>query len=125
MQSPCPRVLLVHDDELMWDFVVRVLEPEGYAVEVTTPANSVSRLEVGDINLVLLDLGWPESTGLDLCMRMRRLPAAAHVPIVALTDFPSETRDVLAFGIGPDEFLSKPFVMEDLLAVVARHCAAR
>jgi two-component system catabolic regulation response regulator CreB len=107
----------------MWDFVVRVLEPEGYAVEATTPASSVSRLEVGDIDLVLLDLGWPESEGLDLCLRMRSVPTAAHVPIVALTDFPSETRDVLAFGVGPNEFLTKPFVMEDLLTVVARYGA--
>jgi two-component system catabolic regulation response regulator CreB len=124
MPTPRPRVLLVHDDELMCDFVVRVLEPEGYAVETSTAATSVSRLEVGDIDMVLLDLGWPESEGLDLCMRMRAVPTAARIPIVALTDFPQETRDVLAFGIGPDEYLSKPFMMEDLLAVVAACRAA-
>ena len=117
-----PRVLLVHDDELMCDFVVDALEPQGYAVETTVHTASLSRIAVGDIDLVLLDLGWPESAGLDWCMRMRGLPSAARVPVVALTDFPAETRDVLAFGLGPDEFLSKPFVMEDLLAVVARHC---
>ena len=122
MRFPRPHVLLVHNDELMCDFVVRVLEPEGYAVETTVPAASVSRLEVGDIDMVLLDLGWPESDGLELCMRMRSVPTAAHVPIVALTDFPNETRDVLAFGMGPDDYLTKPFVMEELLPLVARHC---
>src|SRR4051812_23406153 len=124
MPTPRPRVLLVHDDELMWDFVVRVLEPVGYAVETATAASSISRLEAGDIDLVLLDLGWPESDGLDLCMRLRNVPTAGHLPIVALTDFPDETRDVLAFGIGPDEYLTKPFMMEDLHAVVAGCCPA-
>jgi two-component system, OmpR family, catabolic regulation response regulator CreB len=124
VQTPRPHVLFVHDDELMWDFAIRILEPEGYAVETATPPTSVSRLEVGDIDLVVLDLGWPESDGLDLCMRMRSVPAAGHVPIVALTDFPGETRDVLAFGIGPDEFITKPFTMEHLRAAVARYSAA-
>jgi DNA-binding response OmpR family regulator len=123
MLHPRPHVLLVHEDERMWDFVVQVLEPRGYAVDCTGPAAGVSRLAVGDIDLVLLDLGWPESDGLDLCLRMRGLPSAARVHIVALTDFPQETRDVLAFGIGPNEFLSKPFVLEDLVAAVERHCA--
>ena len=51
--------------------------------------------------------------------------ADRHAPsIVALTDFPDETRDVLAFGIGPDEYLTKPFMMEDLHAVVAACRAA-
>ncbi len=119
-----PRVLLVHDDELVCDFVVDVLEPQGYAVETTIPAASVSRLAVGDIDLVLLDLGWPESDGLELCMRLRAVTGRRHVPIVALTDFPAETRDVLAFGMAPDEYLTKPFPAEELLAVIARHCPA-
>ncbi|HZS02535.1 MAG TPA: response regulator [Chloroflexota bacterium] len=122
MLGPRPRVLLVHDDELMSDFVVDCLEPRGYAVQATGSAASLSRLEVGDIDLVLLDMGWPESDGLDLCMRLRSVPTAAHVPIVALTDFAEETRDVLAFGLGPDEYLTKPFVLEQLLDAVARHC---
>jgi two-component system OmpR family response regulator len=119
-----PRVLLIHDDELMSDFVVQALEPEGYAVETTVPAASASRLDVGDIDLVLLDLGWPESVGLELCMRLRAAAGGQHVPIVALTDFPTETRDVLAFGIGPDDYLTKPFLMEELLAMVAQHSPA-
>jgi len=123
MQSPRPRVLVVHDDELMCDFVVDCLEPQGYAVETTRPAASLSRLELGDINLVLLDMGWPESDGLDLCMRLRSVRAAAPIPIVPLTDFAEETRDVVAFGLGPDGYLSKPFVLEQLLDAVTRHCS--
>ena len=122
MRYPRPRVLLVHDDDLMCDFVVDVLEPHGYAVETTGPTASESRLAVGDIDLVLLDLGWPESDGLDLCIRLRGVRTAGPVPVVALTDFPVETRDVLAFGIGPDAYLSKPFGLDQLLTAVANHC---
>jgi DNA-binding response OmpR family regulator len=106
----------------MCDFVVDALEPHGYAVETTGPGASVSRLAVGDVDLVLLDLGWPESDGLDLCMRLRRTPSTRPVPVVALTDYPAETRDVLAFGLGPDEYLSKPFVLDQLLSLVASYC---
>ena len=122
MQSPRPQVLLVHDDPLMSDYMVDCLEPRGYAVETTERAASLSRLEGGEIDLVLLDMGWPESDGLDLCMRLRSVRTAAHVPIVALTDFAEETRDVLAFGLGPDAYLTKPFLLEDLLPTVARYC---
>ncbi len=122
MVRPRPRVLLIHDDALMCDFVVDCLEPQGYAVETSSPASSLTRLEVGDIDLVLLDLGWPESNGLDLCMRMRSLPTAAHIPILALTECAKQARDVLAFGLLPEEYLSKPFAPEALVAVVARHC---
>ncbi len=97
------------------------MEHQGYAVETSGPAASLSRLEGGDIDLVLLDLGWPEADGLDLCLRLRRVPTAAHIPIVALTDFSEETREVLAYGCCPDEYLSKPFTPKQLFGVVARY----
>jgi DNA-binding response OmpR family regulator len=121
MPSPHPRVLLVHDDELMCEFLVDVLEPHGYAVHASPSGAGLSRLAAGDIDLVVLDLGWPEADGLDLCMRLRGAPTTKHVPVVALTDFPAETRDVLAFGLGPDDYLTKPFVLDELLSVVASY----
>jgi DNA-binding response OmpR family regulator len=122
MEPARPSILLVDDDELVSDFVVNVLEPRGYAVETSGPAASLSRLEAGDIDLVLLDMGWPESRGLELCLHLRESTAARQVPVIALTDYPDETRDVLAYGVGPDEYLTKPFSVHELLSAVARHC---
>jgi DNA-binding response OmpR family regulator len=124
MGAGCPKVLLVEDDPLLRTFITELLEPHGYAVESTEAADSLARVADGAADLVLLDLGWPEADGLELCLRMRSLPAAAGVPIVALTDLPEESREVMAFAMGPDQYVTKPFDVSELPAAVARHCAA-
>src|SRR5687767_3334841 len=108
-------VLLVADEPLLREFIVDLLEPRGYSVAVTDSADSVARLAAGGVDLVLLDLGWPESSGIDLSLRLRAAQRGASVPIIALTELPPEYRDVVAFAVGPDDYLTKPFDIDDLL----------
>jgi DNA-binding response OmpR family regulator len=70
---------------------------------------------------VVLDLGWPESEGLAFCEEIGSLPTAVQPPVIALTDQPVDHWDVQAFSVGPQEFLTKPFHVADLLDRVARY----
>jgi DNA-binding response OmpR family regulator len=125
MASDAPIVLAVSQAPLMCDLMEDLLGPHGYAVEVADgPAAALDRVAAGDVELVLLDLGWPESAGLELCQRLRAGRGGAAVPIIALTELPADERDVTGFAVGPQTYLTKPFTIDELLATVARYCPA-
>ena len=117
-----PRVLVVEDDPLMQGFLTDLLEPHGYAVEAVPRASCLGRLAAGAVDLVLLDLGWPEPAGLELCFEIRALRTATPPAIVALTEVPEEERAVAGFAMGPNEYVTKPFEVDALVAVATRHC---
>jgi DNA-binding response OmpR family regulator len=123
MTTKPPTVLVIADEPSLREFVVYFLEPLGYGVECVEPADSLSRIAGGGIDVVLLDMGWPETSGLELCMNIRAQAPAAHLPVLALTELPVEACDVTGFAIGPDEYLTKPFEIETLRATIARHCS--
>ena len=116
-------ILVVTDESLLTDFCTDILSQQGYAVECVEPSDSQVRVAAGGIDLVLLDMGWPETSGLKLCQQIRAQPAAQHVAIVGLTDLPDASQEVTGFAFGPDEYLSKPFAIYDLLATVNRYCS--
>ena len=123
MEKPQPTVLVVADEPLLCDFVSDYLTLHGYTVECADPAHSLARVAAGNVELVLLDLGWPESTGLELSQRMQEWSHARRLPIVALTELPESSRAVMGFGIGPDNYLTKPFDLDQLLSTVAHYCS--
>jgi DNA-binding response OmpR family regulator len=108
------RVLLVEDDTEIADVLRRSLRNEGY--EVRTSADGVDALDVaaGFVpDLVVLDLGLPRLDGVEVC---RRLRADSDVPILMLTAR-SETEDrVGGLDSGADDYLTKPFERQELLA---------
>jgi DNA-binding response OmpR family regulator len=94
-----------------------------YAVDlVDEPQAGLARAEAGGMSLIILDLGWPERTGLEFCGQLRALPRAAVVPIIALTDVPPDHYGVTGFMSGPNEYIKKPFHVADLLAAIKRYC---
>jgi len=116
-------VLLVADEPLLRDFMGEVLTLNGYVVECAEAADSLAHVTASDLHVVLLDMGWPETSGLELCQQIRAQSAAQHLAIVGLTDLPEESQEVTGFAFGPDEYLSKPFDIDSLLASVARYCS--
>ncbi len=122
MEKSWPTILVVTTEPLLRHFFVDLLAPQGYAVECVDPAASLARVAVGNVDLVLLDLGWPEAAGVELCCHMRAQSSVSHTPVVALTELPQDSLAVTAYAVGPDEYLSKPFDVNALLATVARYC---
>ncbi len=108
------RVLVVEDDTDIADVLRRSLRNEGY--EVRTSADGVDALDVaaGFVpDLVVLDLGLPRMDGIEVC---RRLRLEGDVPILMLTAR-EETEDrVTGLDSGADDYLTKPFERQELLA---------
>jgi two-component system KDP operon response regulator KdpE len=109
-----PRVLLVDDEQAIQRSVAALLRSRGYDVEVA--ANGGAALEAfgkRTPDIVLLDLGLPDIEGTDVC---RRLRTGSSVPIIVLSAREAEADKVHALDLGADDYVTKPFGPEELLA---------
>jgi two-component system KDP operon response regulator KdpE len=108
------RVLVV-DDELSLRRVVRdALEREGHEVETAVDGEEAASLfDAGEFGLVITDLGMPRMDGLDLVRHIRQ---ASAVPIIVLTVRAEEREKVRLLDAGADDYVTKPFGVNELLA---------
>ena len=114
MISARPLVLVVEDDEGIGGGLLRALNGEGYDALWARDGREALSQPLTEIALVLLDLGLPDTDGLDLCRQIRRtLPAT---PILILTARSSETDIVVGLDAGADDYLVKPFRLAELFA---------
>lgn len=107
-------ILVVDDDPQIRGALVTILATKGY--EVTAAENGRSALTLAGANdpdLVVLDLGLPDMSGLKVCRDLRKFTAA---PILVLTVRDSEQDKIDALDSGADDYLSKPFATGELLA---------
>jgi len=112
------KILIVEDEERILQFLRRGLAYEGY--RVLTAVNGTEGLQVARENtpdLVILDWMLPEiEPGLDGLEVCRRLRAASDLPIIMLTAKESVSDRVLGLDAGADDYLVKPFALNELLA---------
>jgi len=111
------KILLVEDEA---DLVVTLadrLRREGYLVEAAGDGETaVERVASHAFDLVILDIGLPGKSGLEVCREIRQL--GASVPVLMLTARSQPVDKVLGLRIGADDYLTKPFEMMELLARV-------
>lgn len=111
------KVLVVEDDAKLSRFLVRVLVEEGYAVDAcATGADALAQASAGIYDLILLDWMLPDIDGLSVCRRLRQ--AGMVTPIFMLTARGEVGERVLGLETGADDFLVKPFEVEELVARV-------
>jgi two-component system, OmpR family, KDP operon response regulator KdpE len=122
--GPGPVVLVVEDDSETRAVLVRELTGRGYRVEEAADgASAVRRWETRRPDVVLLDLGLPDVDGLQVIRRIRR---DATTPIVILSGRYAEREKVEALERGADDYVTKPFGVDELnarLQVALRHAA--
>lgn len=109
------RLLLVEDDSMIGESLEECLRSEGYAVDWVTDGASAELALAHDVyDLVLLDLGLPRKTGLELLSTYRRRSGTARVLIITARDaLPDRIRGLDA---GADDYLVKPFDIDELYA---------
>jgi DNA-binding response OmpR family regulator len=109
------RVLIVEDETDLGDFRVRVVrEPTGEPTTVPPGHEALEALAVTDYDLVVLDLGLPDIDGFEVCRRYRA--TGGRTPLLVLTARGGLTDRVRGLDAGADDYLSKPFAVEELLA---------
>jgi two-component system, OmpR family, KDP operon response regulator KdpE len=113
--SAAPLKVLVVDDEPPICKLLRMgLETQGYQTMDASNAKAALELMSGKPDLVILDLGLPDMQGLELLRQIRA--AREDLPIVVLSSRGDEVAKVAALDQGADDYVTKPFGMEELLA---------
>jgi two-component system KDP operon response regulator KdpE len=109
-----PRVLLVDDEASIQRAVGPLLKARGYELNVAgTGAEALRAFADRPPDLIILDLGLPDMEGTEVCRRIR---AESAVPIVVLSARGAESDKVNALDLGADDYVTKPFGPEELLA---------
>ena len=109
-----PRILLVDDEVAIQRAVAPLLRSRGYEVEVvSTGKDAVDAVVDRSPDLIVLDLGLPDLEGTEVCRRIRK---ESKAPIVILSARGGEADKVAALDIGADDYVTKPFGSEELLA---------
>lgn len=110
------RLLLVDDEQTLLNSLQPVLEVSGYEVTIArTGDGALNQLETSPPDLMLLDLGLPDMDGKDVISRAR---ASLNLPIIVLSARGSEQEKVEALDCGANDYLAKPFGVNELLARV-------
>ena len=106
-------ILVVEDNPIVRDLLGEVLVDEGYRVlRAADGAHGLDLAAADRPDVILLDLGFPTTTGADVLLRLRDDPATAHIPVVALTGQPSPVDDRPRGFAG---WIEKPFDLDVLL----------
>ena len=108
------RILLVDDEAQITRALRRSLTSHGYEVQVAADgAEALATFRLWQPDLVVADLAMPNMSGLELCRRLRAISA---VPVIVLSATSEERAKVEALDAGADDYLTKPFGMDELLA---------
>ncbi len=114
-----PRLLLVEDDPALSELLEFRFTGEGYTVTVTPDGDEALLLASEEApDLVVLDWMIEGTSGIEVCRRLRRDKATAHVPIVMLTARGAEDDRVRGLDTGADDYVTKPFSPRELIARV-------
>ena len=111
------HILVVEDEQKIASLIRRVLMEERHVVDIANDGPSGLALATTDTyDLVILDLMLPEMDGLEVCRRLRA--GSVRVPIIMLTARGAVEDRVAGLEVGADDYLTKPFAMQELLARV-------
>jgi two-component system OmpR family response regulator len=111
------RVLVAEDDDVLADGLCRSLRQGGYAVDrVASGGDADSALVVQTYDLLILDLGLPRMSGLDVLRRLRS--RQGNLPVLILTAADTIEQRVRCLDLGADDFMAKPFALSELEARV-------
>jgi len=113
------RILVVDDQPANIRLLEAILAPRGYDVRAASSGqDALAAVDVGDVDLVLLDIVMPGMDGYQVCREIRERPATAYLPVVMVTASGDEQK-IKALEAGADDFLTKPINKSELLARVA------
>lgn len=108
------KILIVEDDKQIRNFIGYALNIEGFQIiDVSTGQGALSILQSEHIDLILLDLGLPDMDGMEVIIKVREL---LEIPIIVVSARDQDKDKVVAFDLGADDYLTKPFSTAELLA---------
>jgi len=119
MQSKHKKILIVDDEPDILEFLQALLEDEGYSVAIMDKGDFLEKLPLGALpDLILLDMLLSGKDGRQIVRRLKSQEQTRHIPVIMFSAHPSAEQT--AREAGADDFIAKPFDIDDLLNRVAR-----
>jgi two-component system phosphate regulon response regulator PhoB len=116
---PKPLVLIVEDEAAIVTMLRYNLEKQGFRVdEASDGQEALTRIAEAQPDLVLLDWMLPSMSGIEVCRQIRRRPATRDLPVIMVTARTEDQDAVRGLNTGADDYITKPFNMDALLARV-------
>lgn len=123
MNQRTANILVIDDEPELRAFLIRVLAAHGYSVDAAaTGREGLDAFAARGASLVVLDIGLPDMSGLDVLARLRR---EASTPVIVLSVLADEADKVAALDGGADDFVTKPFGVQELLARIRANLRPR
>jgi len=114
------RILIIEDEEPLTLLLRYNLEAEGYEVDTSARGDEAEiKLKESPPDLLVLDWMLPGLSGIELCRRLRQAIATKNLPVIMLTARGEESDRVRGFETGADDYVTKPFSVNELVARVA------
>lgn len=121
MTASLPKVLLVEDNEINRDMLIRRLSRAGYTVVAAGDgAEALDKMRAEHPALVLLDMNLPVKDGWTTCQEARSDAVLSDIPIIALTAHAMDSDREHALSIGCNDYATKPIDFPDLLKKIER-----
>jgi two-component system, OmpR family, alkaline phosphatase synthesis response regulator PhoP len=115
--EPAIRIVVAEDDRDIADLIARYLQKAGWAPHVASAGDeALTYIRRHPVDLVILDVMLPGMSGLEVCRALRADAATAAVPIIMVTARAEETDRIIGLEIGADDYISKPFSPNELVA---------
>ena len=112
------KILVVDDEQDLLEILKFNLETEGYEVATATSAEEALHLDLGDFNMLLLDVMMGGMSGFAMARKLKDNPSTAAIPIIFLTARDTENDTLTGFSLGADDYISKPFSIREVLVRV-------
>src|SRR5215212_2201447 len=121
------KILVVDDDPDIGIMIKMMLEYKGYSVSVAVRADQAEEMiEEEGFDLVIMDMLLSGTNGIDLCGELKKNSKTSHLPVIMISAHPNAKE--ICIEAGADEFISKPFDMQDILSKIqhlVNHKAAK
>lgn len=123
MANSKKRILIIDDEPDILAFLMAMFEDVGYTVVTSERGDYVDKLTTGTVDtqpdIILLDMLLSGSDGREIARRLKSQQETAHIPIIITSAHPFARQE--AQESGADDFLPKPFEMDELLDIVAKY----
>jgi len=111
------RILVLDDDPDIGTMIKMMLEYKGYMVTVSDRADMAQQvLHNGKVDLIIMDMLLSGVNGTDLCVDLKKNPSTSRIPVIMISAHPNAKE--ICLEAGADEFISKPFDMNDILSKI-------
>lgn len=117
MDNPTSRILVIDDDADIGTMIKMMLEYKGYVVTVSNRAEQAQEiLRNNTVDLVIMDMLLSGTNGIDICEHLKQNKTTSHIPVMMISAHPNAKE--ICMKAGADDFISKPFDMQDMLSKI-------